>query len=152
MIELADISVMPDVRMVRLINSGLSALLDLSDIREQTSARLQLAVEEVFVYFVHCVKKERFPRPIRLHLAYDRDLIRIRLERKGPHGDLDDCFRKSAEADALECRDMDALGLKLARGFVDSIRYTYWPLEQIHQFAITYQRKPDDKKADIRTG
>lgn len=146
MIELANISVFADVRMVRLLNSGLSALLELSDLSESASGRLQLAVEEVFVYFVHCVKKERFPRPIRVQFAYDRDLIRIRLERNGPHGDLDNCFRRSAEPDALECRDFDALGLKLAREFMDSIRYTYWPMEQIHQFAITYQRKPSDRK------
>ena len=139
MIELARMQLQPELPMVRVITAGMSALFEVTGMEPADSGKLQMAVEEVFVYCVHSMEDRRFKTPITVRLNYDHGLARVVLEHSGPHGELDRFFKRGATETHYKCTTPQGLGMRLARAAMDSLTYNYWAPEKMHRFSISYQ-------------
>ncbi len=135
--EIATIHVIPDKRMVGLLTAGLKALCDRFGLDRDKTLRLQLAVEEVFLYCLSTLQENAGRSRITARYFHTPGGFMIILEYSGPRGRLDRYLRPGMLGE-LKVKTFEGLGLCLASNLLDDLRCDHWASQDINRYILTF--------------
>lgn len=133
----------PNVRLVRLINSGVRSYCELVGLDDWGSSRIELAVEGVFAYCARTLKAQcRMGEPIRIRLFHESGVLRIEVSHEGQGGEYDACLDPHP-AFELRRTSFEAMGLYIAREVMDGLVHDYrWDIAaqaNVNRYVLTWK-------------
>ena len=134
--EVVRVTVTPRREMVVVVNAGLEALCRLRKTPQEDAKRLQLAVEEVFLYALSTIKTSKHNADISARFRVHDDGFQVVIEYPGIRGPLDHYLRAD-HLHLLQVKTFEALGLCIARKLMDSLEARYWPQEGINSYVLS---------------
>lgn len=134
--EVVRVTVTPRREMVVVVNAGLEALCRLRNISQEEAKRLQLAVEEVFLYALSTIKTSKHNADISARFRVQGDGFQVVIEYPGIRGPLDHYLRTD-QLHLLQVKTFEALGLCMAGKLLDSLEARYWSQEGINSYVLS---------------
>ncbi len=134
--EVVRVTVTPRREMVVVVNAGLEALCRLRKTPQEDARRLQLAVEEVFLYALSTIKTSKHNADISARFRDQDDGFQVVIEYPGIRGPLDHYLRTD-HLHLLQVKTFEALGLCIASKLLDSLEARYWPQEGINSYVLS---------------
>lgn len=120
--DIIGITVMPNIRMLPVIQKITQEIGDQCGLEKDKILKTTPALEEVFSYCLNMVQKEKKPSRINITYRQEHTSLHIIIEHQGHQGILERHFLPGREKSFL-LTTFDAVGLKIAHGLVDDLRY-----------------------------
>jgi hypothetical protein len=133
----------PNLRLVRVLNSGIRSYCELVGLQDWACARIELAVEGVFAYCARTLKAQCRPgEPIHVRLYHESGILRIEISHEGQGGEYDACLDPTPSFE-LRRTSFEAMGLYIAREMLDGLTHDYrWDITaqaNLNRYILTWK-------------